>query len=83
MRSALMQVLASRPQLTHVTDGLRGRPHPRHFGRPAERVHAVRLEMCWSLYMEERAPAHSTRRAPPLAPVLQARCFPRAVEADA
>jgi N-formylglutamate deformylase len=28
----------------------------RHFGRPADRVHAVQLEMAESTYMEERAP---------------------------
>ena len=74
LRSALMQVLAGQATFTHVTDGrFRGGHITRHFGRPAERVHAVQLEMCWSTYMEECAPyALDRARAAKLAPVLRA-----------
>lgn len=74
LRDALMQVLAGQDLFTHVTDGrFKGGHITRHFGRPAERVHAVQLEMCWSTYMEERAPyALNSARAARLAPVLRA-----------
>ncbi|MBL8288268.1 MAG: N-formylglutamate deformylase [Rubrivivax sp.] len=74
LRSALMRVLAAQATFTHVTDGrFKGGHITRHFGRPAERVHAVQLEMCWSTYMEERAPyALAPARAAMLAPVLRA-----------
>jgi len=45
------------PQYTHAVDGrFRGGYITRRYGQPQAGVHAVQLEMCWSCYMEERAP---------------------------
>lgn len=42
---------------THVVDGrFKGGYITRAYGRPADGVHAVQLEMCWSCYMDERPP---------------------------
>jgi N-formylglutamate deformylase len=53
---------------SHVLDGrFKGGYITRHYGRPADGVHAVQLEMCWRAYMDE-APAlraGTTARAPP------------------
>jgi N-formylglutamate deformylase len=43
----------------------------RHYGHPAERVHAIQLELCQCLYMDEHAPfdyqpAHADRLQPVL-----------------
>jgi N-formylglutamate deformylase len=44
-----------------------------HYGRPAEAVHAVQLEMCWSCYMQEAAPfAWDDARAAEVRPLLRA-----------
>ncbi len=58
LRQALMQVLHKQSHYSHVTDGrFKGGYITRRYGRPAERVQAVQLEMCFSAYMvEERAP---------------------------
>ena len=59
LRAALAGVLAAQSRFTHVTDGrFKGGYITRHYGRPAEQVHAVQLEMCWSCYLaDEAAPA--------------------------
>jgi N-formylglutamate deformylase len=45
----------------------------RHYGAPAQQVHAVQLEMCQSLYMDETAPfAYAPERAEQIQPQLQA-----------
>ena len=57
LRAALSRVLNSQPHYTHVVDGrFKGGHITRHYGRPAQDVHAVQLEMCWSCYMAEHAP---------------------------
>lgn len=44
----------------------------RHYGRPAEHVHAVQLEKCQSLYMQEASPfAYDETRAAAIQPVLR------------
>jgi N-formylglutamate deformylase len=57
-----------------VLDGrFKGGHITRHYGRPAERIHAVQLEMCWSTYMAEEPPfAVDAARTAQLAPVLRA-----------
>lgn len=45
------------PAFTHAVNGrFKGGYITRHYGRPAEHVHAVQLEMCQNLYMAEEAP---------------------------
>jgi N-formylglutamate deformylase len=45
----------------------------RHYGQPASHIHAVQLEKCQSLYMQEAAPfAYDEARAAAIQPVLQA-----------
>jgi N-formylglutamate deformylase len=42
---------------THVVNGrFKGGYITRQYGRPSDRVHAIQLEMCQSLYMNEKAP---------------------------
>jgi len=73
LREALAKVLASARGFTSVADGrFRGGFITRHYGRPAESVHAVQLEMCWSCYMQEQAPyVIDDARAAVLRPVLR------------
>ena len=60
LRDALGAVLAGQDRYTHVVDGrFKGGYITRHYGRPAENIHAVQLEMCWSCYMADEArPEH-------------------------
>jgi len=72
LRAGLATVLASSPDRTHVVDGrFKGGYITRHYGRPAEGVHTVQLEMVQALYMDERPPfAYDPVRAAHLAPLL-------------
>jgi N-formylglutamate deformylase len=74
LRAALMQVLAAQDRYTQVADGrFRGGYITRQYGRPADGVHAVQLEMCCSTYMEERPPFElDLARAALLEPLLRA-----------
>ena len=57
LRDALMQVLAGQSAYSHVTDGrFKGGYITRQYGRPADGVQAVQMEMCWSTYMAEDPP---------------------------
>jgi N-formylglutamate deformylase len=57
LREVLMQVLAAQTQYSHITDGrFKGGYITRHYGRPADGVHAAQLEMCFSTYMQEETP---------------------------
>lgn len=58
MREVLMRRLATQTDFTHVTDGrFKGGYITRHYGRPAEGIHVVQMEKCFSTYMvHERAP---------------------------
>ena len=60
LRDALAAVLAASGRYSHVVDGrFKGGYITRHYGRPAEHIHAVQLEMCWSCYIaNESAPQH-------------------------
>ena len=73
LRDALAAVFATEPRFSHVVDGrFKGGHITRHFGRPADGVHAVQLEMCWSTYMDEAPPwAWHPARAAGVAPLLQ------------
>ena len=73
LRDALAAVFAAEPRFSHVVDGrFKGGHITRHYGRPAEGVHAVQLEMCWSTYMDEDPPwAWHPARAAGVTPLLQ------------
>ncbi len=59
---------------THVMDGrFTGGYITRQYGRPAQGIHAVQLEMCWSTYMQEQSPyVLDAQRHARIHPVLQA-----------
>ena len=57
LRARLAGVLAGQERWSHVVDGrFKGGYITRHYGRPAEQVHAVQLEMVWDCYMDEAPP---------------------------
>ena len=57
LRRALTQRLERQTAFGHVTDGrFKGGYITRHYGQPADGVHAVQLEMCWRCYMNETPP---------------------------
>ena len=57
LRDALAGVLAGQSGYEHVVDGrFKGGYITRRYGRPAERVHAIQLEMTWACYMDEEPP---------------------------
>lgn len=64
---------AAAPDVSSVVNGrFKGGYITRHYGRPAEHVHAVQLEKCQHLYMQEVAPfAYDEARARRIQPVLQ------------
>jgi N-formylglutamate deformylase len=74
LRAALAGLLGGQQRYTQVVDGrFKGGYITRHHGRPAEAVHAVQLEMCWSCYMHEAAPyAWDEARAAEVQPLLRA-----------
>ena len=54
---AVVAAAATTPAFSHVLNGrFKGGYITRRYGRPAERVHAVQLEMCQSVYMQEVPP---------------------------
>ncbi len=80
LRSALMAVLAGQGMFTHITDGrFKGGHITRTHGQPAQGVHAVQLEMCWSTYMAEDPPwvldAARVQRIQPLLRTLLQTCL--------
>ena len=57
LREALAGVLAAQDAYSHIVDGrFKGGYITRRYGRPADGVHAVQLEMCWRCYMAETPP---------------------------
>jgi N-formylglutamate deformylase len=74
LRDALTGVFAAQTDYSHVVDGrFKGGHITRHYGQPAQGVHALQLEMCWRAYMDEAAPYrwHDTRAAE-VTPLLRA-----------
>jgi N-formylglutamate deformylase len=54
---AVADAAGRHPGISHVVNGrFKGGYITRHFGDPAQHVHAVQLEMCQSLYMSEQPP---------------------------
>jgi N-formylglutamate deformylase len=74
LRDALAGVLAGQQRYSHVVDGrFKGGYITRHYGRPAENVHAVQLEMVWDCYMDEDTPwGWREERAAAITPLLEA-----------
>jgi N-formylglutamate deformylase len=74
LREALAAVLAGQARFDHVVDGrFKGGYITRHYGRPAQHVHAVQLEMTWDCYMDADAPwGWREERAAEVRPVLAA-----------
>jgi N-formylglutamate deformylase len=65
LRNALIAAMHSQSKFTHVADGrFKGGYTTRHYGRPAEGVHTVQMEMSQSTYMNEAPPfAYDEARA--------------------
>lgn len=75
LAEALMDCIAQRaPDAPRVLNGrFKGGYITRHYGNPAHGIHAVQLEMCQRLYMQECAPfAYDEERAAPVQALLQA-----------
>ena len=70
---AVAAAAARHPQVTHVVNGrFKGGYITRHYGKPAEAIHAVQLEMVQKLYMEEAPPfAYDERKAARVQPVVR------------
>ena len=68
-----IDVLASAASFSHVANGrFTGGYVTRHYGRPAEGIHALQLEMAQSCYMDEAPPfRYDPARAAPLIAVLE------------
>ena len=73
LRAALAAVLAEQTGFSHVVDGrFKGGHITRQYGRPADGVHAVQLEMCWRCYMAETPPFRlDPQRVARIEPVLR------------
>ena len=57
LRSAIARCFEEQTRYSHVVDGrFKGGYITRHYGRPDESVHAVQLEMCQCVYMNESPP---------------------------
>jgi len=74
LAAALRAVLDAQTRYEHVIDGrFKGGYITRRYGRPAEQVHAVQLEMCWRCYLDEaRASEWQPQRAAEVTPLLRA-----------
>jgi N-formylglutamate deformylase len=70
---AVVEAAARHARFSHALDGrFKGGYITRHYGRPAEHVHAVQLEMCQCLYMREEPPyAYDAARAALVEPVVR------------
>ena len=70
---AVLLTCARYPQVSHVANGrFKGGYITRRYGQPAQNIHAIQLEMCQSLYMQEEAPfAYDAVRARAIQPILK------------
>jgi N-formylglutamate deformylase len=73
------------PEFSHVANGrFKGGYITRHYGRPAQDVHAVQLEMCQNLYMQEEAPfEYDAGKAEAVIPVVREMLLAALVTAEA
>lgn len=74
LRAALAGVLGTQARFSSVVDGrFKGGQITRRYGRPADGIHAVQMEMCWCTYMDEAPPfVLDPARVDLLQPVLRA-----------
>ena len=57
LREALAALLQAQTRFTVAVDGrFKGGHITRHYGQPAQGLHAVQLEQCWRTYMRETPP---------------------------
>jgi N-formylglutamate deformylase len=73
LTAAVVQACTAQMQFSSVVNGrFKGGYITRHYGQPDQHIHAVQLEMCQSLYMQEVAPfAYDEARAARVQPLLQ------------
>ncbi len=73
MLETVRSCAAADTRYTHVCNGrFKGGHITRHYGQPAQRVHALQLEMAQIIYMDEQAPfALRSERVAQLQPLLQ------------
>jgi N-formylglutamate deformylase len=74
LAASLKRALEAHPRYTSVVDGrFKGGYITRRYGRPAENVHAVQLEMTQHTYMQEEPPyTFSSAQAADVRPILEA-----------
>jgi len=71
LATALLAVVAARPPFSHVLDGrFKGGYITRHYGRPADGVHALQIELAQGAYMDESTAEYEAARAAPLVRLL-------------
>lgn len=68
-----LRICSDQDQFDHVVNGrFKGGWTTRHYGRPAENMHAIQMELAQSTYMEEIAPwKYSAEKAAIIRPVLK------------
>ncbi len=73
IEDALVQACAGQTAVSYVLNGrFKGGYITRRYGAPAQGVHAVQLEMCQDLYMQEHSPyAFDAARAAAIRPLLR------------
>ena len=72
LAAALGAPLGRQQRFSHTVDGrFKGGYITRHYGRPAERVHALQIELAQAAYMDETANAYSAQSAAPLEALLK------------
>jgi len=73
LQDRVARILADARGFSHVVNGrFKGGFITRHYGRPAEGVHALQLEIAQACYMDEARPEHwDPERARPLVAVLE------------
>jgi N-formylglutamate deformylase len=72
LSGAVLGVVAAHASFSHVLDGrFRGGYITRHYGRPADGVHALQIELAQSAYMDESGSDYEAERAAPLVALLR------------
>ena len=73
LQAALAGLLAGQSRFSHIVNGrFKGGYITRHYGDPAQGLHAVQLEMCWCCYMTEAPPfAWDAEHAAQVQPLLR------------
>jgi N-formylglutamate deformylase len=68
----LLEILAAQSQFSFVVNGrFKGGHITRHFGSPADGVHALQIELAQACYMDEDRASYDEARAAPLRELLQ------------